>query len=206
MLDKIDEDLVRRLYTEFAKGEVYKKYLSNTDESTEDQIDILLALFKVCTSDESFNEALEDLHATSIDDKSLVIGSIKKTLKALPVSPHFCLTYEPDDEAVVEFGEELLRKVFQEDGELLEIIEPTLKNWDADRVATIDMILLKMALCELMIFPTIPTKVTLNEFLEISKRYSTEKSKDFINGILDRLMKQLHKDGKIKKEGRGLVE
>ena len=84
--------------------------------------------------------------------------------------------------------------------------EPTLKNWDVDRVAIIDMILLKMALSELMIFPTIPTKVTLNEFVEISKMYSTEKSKDFINGILDRLMKKLNKEGKIKKEGRGLLE
>ena len=86
------------------------------------------------------------------------------------------------------------------------IIEPSLKNWDADRVAVIDMIILKMALVELMSFPTIPTKVTLNEFVEIAKKYSTEKSKDFINGILDRLMKQLEKEGKIKKEGRGLIE
>lgn len=68
------------------------------------------------------------------------------------------------------------------------------------------MILIKMALCELMIFPSIPSKVTINEFVEISKLYSTDKSKDFINGILDRLMKQLNKEGKIKKEGRGLVE
>jgi len=83
----------------------------------------------------------------------------------------------------------------------LAIIEPALKNWDADRVAIIDMILLKMALSELLSFPSIPTKVTLNEFVDISKLYSTDKSKDFINGILDRLMKQLEKDGKIKKEG-----
>lgn len=74
------------------------------------------------------------------------------------------------------------------------------------RVAIIDMILLKMALCELTSFPTIPTKVTLNEFVEISKLYSTEKSKDFINGILDRLMKKLHSEGRIHKEGRGLLE
>ncbi len=205
-LDKIDPDLVRRLYTEYAKTDSYKAYLSKADEGTPDQVDALLQLFKICSADESFNEAMEDLFATWIDDKSLVVGAIKKTLKALPVGEDFCDTYEPDEETVKGFGEELLRKVFQEDRELLEIIEPTLKNWDADRVAALDMILLKMALCELLIFPTIPTKVTLNEFVEISKRYSTEKSKDFINGILDRLMKQLNKDGKIKKEGRGLLE
>jgi N utilization substance protein B len=68
------------------------------------------------------------------------------------------------------------------------------------------MILLKMALCELLYFPTIPSKVTLNEFVDISKLYSTDKSKDFINGILDRLMKKLHQEGKINKEGRGLMD
>ena len=81
-----------------------------------------------------------------------------------------------------------------------------LKNWDSERVAILDMIMLKMALCELLHFPTIPTKVTLNEFVEISKIYSTDKSKDFINGILDRLMKKLQKEEKIVKEGRGLIE
>ena len=100
----------------------------------------------------------------------------------------------------------MLSNVHNQNSELLEIIEPSLKNWDADRVAIIDMISLKMALSELMIFPTIPTKVTINEFVEISKMYSTEKSKDFINGILDRLMKKLDKEGKIKKEGRGLID
>ena len=136
-----------------------------------------------------------------------MVGAIKKTLKALPVtSEEFYQNYQPSDEAVKEFGELLLHKVYHEDSDLLELIEPTLKNWDADRVAAIDMILLKMALCELMNFPTIPTKVTLNEFVEIAKLYSTEKSKDFINGILDRLMKKLNKDGKINKEGRGLLE
>ena len=73
-------------------------------------------------------------------------------------------------------------------------------------MAILDMIMLKMALCELLHFPTIPTKVTLNEFVEISKVYSTDKSKDFINGILDRLMKKLVKEEKIVKEGRGLIE
>lgn len=131
---------------------------------------------------------------------------MKKTIKALPVDGTFYQEYEPADETVKEFGEVLLKKVCEEDGDLSEIIEPMLKNWDAERVAVIDMILLKMAVCELVSFPTIPTKVTLNEFVEISKLYSTDKSKDFINGILDRLMKKLDKDGKIVKEGRGLIE
>ena len=124
----------------------------------------------------------------------------------MPVSEDFYEAYKPTDDTVKEFGEVLLEKVHEDGDELFNIIEPTLKNWDAERVAVIDMILLKMAVCELVNFPTIPTKVTLNEFVEISKMYSTDKSKDFINGILDRLLKKLEKEGKVVKEGRGLIQ
>lgn len=81
-----------------------------------------------------------------------------------------------------------------------------LKNWDPERVTVLDMIMLKMAVCELLHFPTIPVKVTINEFVEISKAYSTENSREFINGVLDRLMKRLKKEGRLVKEGRGLLE
>ena len=149
---------------------------------------------------------IEDRYPFWSDDKSLVIGAIKRSLKTLPTEDDFYEVHRPTAETTQDFGEVLFKNVFEEENKLLELIEPTLNNWDVERVAVIDMVLLKMALCELMNFPTIPTKVTLNEFVEISKQYSTEKSKDFINGILDRLMKRLHKDGKIVKEGRGLVE
>jgi len=85
-------------------------------------------------------------------------------------------------------------------------IQPTLTNWDHERLALIDMILLKMATCEMLEFPTIPAKVTLNEYVEVAKSYSTDKSKEFVNGVLDKLMKQFQESGKLNKEGRGLVE
>ena len=204
--DKIDSDNTRLLYVEFAKTDEYKTYMNQEESKQVDHKDILLGLYKVCTGNEIFNELVEDQFPNWIDDKSLVVGAIKKTIKALPAKEDFFEAYMPTDETTKDFGEVLLSKVSNEDGPLLQLIEPTLKNWDVDRVAVIDMILLKMALSELMSFPTIPTKVTLNEFVEISKLYSTEKSKDFINGILDRLMKKLDKDGRIQKEGRGLVE
>lgn len=205
--EKIDSDSLRKIYIEFLKEDEYKTYLSNSATTLDDHQNILLALYKFCLSNELFEEFMEDNYRNWIDDKSLIIGAIKKTIKALP-SPveNFYEEYKPDDETVKEFGESLMRNVYQNDGELLHLIEPVLKNWDAERVAIIDMILLKMALCELIDFPTIPTKVTLNEFVEISKLYSTDKSKDFINGILDRLMKQLNDQGKIHKTGRGLQE
>ncbi len=204
--DKLDEDKIRQIYDSFARSEEYQQYVLSSPADASDHINMLLQLFRHCMSDEMFLDLLEDNYPLWIDDESLIVGSMKKTIKALPVSPNFYEEYRPPAEATVEFGEALLKDVCQSDQQLLRIIEPTLKNWDAERVAVLDMILLKMALSELINFPTIPTKVTLNEFVEIAKLYSTDKSKDFINGILDRLMKQLHNEGRIKKEGRGLQE
>lgn len=202
----IDKDIVRLIYTEFAKNDEYREYVMKEDTGEEDHREILLSLYKHCVQSENFEDKIEDHFAQWVDDKSLIIGAMKKTIKILPAEEDFFEEYRPNKETTLEFGEQLLRKVLEKDQELLDLIEPTLKNWDADRVAIIDMILLKMALSELMTFPTIPSKVTINEFVEISKLYSTEKSKDFINGILDRLMKKLNKEGKIRKEGRGLLE
>lgn len=204
--NRVEKDTIRNIYQEFAKQEEYKLYIAKSDSSVDDHRAILLSLYKFCTTNETFNDNIEDSYPLWIDDKSLVVGATKKTLKGLPDDKEFYEKHRPSSETIQEFGELLLREVCERDAELLTHIEPTLKNWDADRVAVIDMVLLKMALCELLGFPTIPTKVTLNEFVDISKQYSTDKSKDFINGILDRLMKKLNKEGQINKKGRGLME
>ena len=206
IMDLVKADDTRLLYQEFAKTEQYQKYLNTKEDKPESHRQALLDLYRNCIAGEFFNDLMDENYFTWTDDKSLVVGAMKKTIKALPVDGVFYQEFEPDDETVREFGEALLQTVVDNTSDLMAIIEPNLKNWDADRVAVIDMILLKMAVCELMNFPTIPTKVTLNEYVEISKLYSTDKSKDFINGILDRLMKQLEKDGRIVKEGRGLIE
>lgn len=203
--NRLDQDQIRRYYKEFAKTEAYTTF-QNGPQNNQTVIDILLKIYKFWTSEQSFNELMEEQFPAWLDDKSVVIGSIKKTIKALPTEGDFFEPYRPASETVTEFGETLFHKVYYNNKQLLEVIEPTLKNWDAERVAILDMIALKMAVCELTEFKTIPTKVTLNEFVEIAKLYSTEKSKDFINGILDRLMKQLQKQGDIKKEGRGLID
>lgn len=200
------EDHSRLLYNEFAKSETYRNYVTNQENTDDDHRSVLIDLYKTCVSGEFFNEIMEDNFMSWSDDKSLVVGAVKKTLKTLPVEGNFYQEFMPTDETVKEFGEELLKKVHDRNQELLDIIEPTLKNWDTERVAIIDMIILKMAVTELTDFPSIPTKVTINESLEISKLYSTDKSKDFINGILDRLLKKLTSEGLIVKSGRGLVE
>lgn len=204
--EHLDEDLLRRAYLAFAETPEYKAYLELEEPTDQDHNKILLELYRFLVNNDFYIEMTEDRYNNWQDDESLVVGAMKKTLKAMPLSGEFYKEFEPSDETVREFGEQLLRKTCQEDQALLAHIEPMLKNWDSERVAILDMIMLKMALCELLHFPTIPTKVTLNEFVEISKIYSTDKSKDFINGILDRLMKKLQKEEKIVKEGRGLVE
>ncbi len=202
----IDDDHIRTLYQAFCETSEYKTYIAVTEPSNEESTKIILELYRFLVNHDVFIEMSEDRYNNWQDDESLVVGAMKKTLKTMPFTGEFYKEHEPADETVREFGEELLRKTCQEDQALFQHIEPTLKNWDAERVAILDMIMLKMALCELLHFPTIPTKVTLNEFVEISKTYSTDKSKDFINGILDRLMKKLQKEEVIVKEGRGLIE
>ena len=103
------------------------------------------------------------------------------------------------------FALNLAFRTHKYNAEFVELVEPQLKNWEIERITRIDMILIKMALCELLYFRSIPIKVSMNEYIDIAKMYSTPKSKDFINGILDKIMKNLQKHGRINKEGRGLL-
>ena len=203
---RLEDDTTKLYYQKFLETEAYKSYTTKENNTLDGHRQILMELYRFLYSSESFAEQMEDFSPSWIDDETLIIGATKKTLKAMPSDTEFYDEFSEEDHLTVEFGEQLLTKTYKKDEKLLEDIKPMLKNWDAERVATIDMILMKMALCEFLDFPTIPTKVTINEYVDISKLYSTDKSKDFVNGILDRLMKQLKEEGRIVKEGRGLVE
>jgi transcription antitermination protein NusB len=202
----LEEDTTRLFYQKFLETDCYKQFMAKSDATKEDCRYVLLELYKFLYNNESFAEMMEDFSPSWIDDDSLIIGAIKKTIKALPTESEFHHDFNEEDHLTMAFGAQLLIKSYKQDEALLEDIKPMLKNWDAERVATIDMILMKMALAELLFFPTIPTKVTINEYVDISKMYSTDKSKDFVNGILDRLMKKLKEEQRIVKEGRGLIE
>ncbi len=201
---QLDADFVRQLYLEFAKEENYQSFILIENPSKEAFVEIYLEFYKFLIKNDTFISMLEDYFPLWNVDKSLIVGAMKKTIKALPIEEDFLDAFAPQHETIREFGEKLLTKVVRADKELLDIIEPNLNNWDANRVAVLDMIIIKMALSEFLYFSSIPTKVTLNEFVELAKLYSTDKSKDFINGILDRLLKNLDKKGLIRKEGRGL--
>ena len=203
---RADSDTIAHFYRKFLETDVYKSYLLNPNTKAKDDHEVLLELYKFLYKSEMFDEAMEDFSMSWIDDDSLVIGATKKTIKAMPSDDELICDFTEEDKLTFTFGEQLLTKTYNKDIELLEIIKPMLQNWDAERVAQIDMISLKMATAELLYFPTIPTKVTINEYVDVSKMYSTDKSKEFVNGILDRLMKQLKETNMIRKEGRGLVE
>ncbi len=203
---KVPEDHVKRLYTEFAKSDEYRRYILNKDTVEDDHREILLSLYRFLSGHESFNEDMEDIYFSWEDDKSLITGAMKKTLKALPAQDGFHKEYEPDLEVTKDFGENLLKFAVQKNKDIMAIIEPNLRNWDADRVAVLDLVVVQMGVLEFLEFKTIPTKVTLNEYVEITKLFSTDKSKDFVNGILDRILKKLQKEDLVKKEGRGLME
>ena len=202
---KTNEEYVSKIYDAFSKKEEYKTYIAAT-ETKEITIELLLELYRFCRQNEYFNEMLEDAYYNWSDDKSLVVGAVKKYIKALPSDNHkLYADFLPEDETVKDFGLNLLKEALNKKEDIMKIIIPVLENWDHERLAIVDTILLQLAVCEMLGFPTIPCKVTLNEYVELAKQYSTAKSKEFVNGVLDKLMKDLDEKGLLKKEGRGLV-
>ena len=203
---RVDQDLLLKMFNTFSRTPEYKKYvMSDVDEAGHREY--LLSIYRDLRKNEIYEEMVDDQYPFWQEDKSLVIGAFKKIIKQLPeADERFFDEYLPDHDTVIDFGRRLLEITMEQEEVLEHLIEPTLKNWDMERLAVLDVIIIKMALVEFLYFPTIPTKVTLDEYVDISKEYSTPKSKDFVNGILDKLMKTLSEEGKIKKEGRGLLE
>lgn len=147
-----------------------------------------------------------DIHWS--ENKAVVKSMLVKTIKGIAHDTKEVpqITISTDWEEDKAFFEQLYHKTLEENRELEAIVAGRLKNWDIDRVALIDRILLKMAICEMLNFSSIPVKVTINEYIDISKRYSTPKSKQFVNGILDKVSAELTSEGRIKKSGRGLID
>jgi len=133
---------------------------------------------------------------------------LKKTIKSLDEDTQHIelieLSANWEDDS--EFFKNLFTDTISNDDEYENIVSDFAQNWATERIAIVDMIILKMAVCEMLNFPSIPVKVTINEYIELSKNYSTQKSKIFVNGMLDKISVKLEKDGKIKKSGRGLID
>lgn len=193
----VDADQIQSLYREFLQTETLQAYLSADNTDAAPTIEMLLKLYKWLQSQELFLNMVEDHFPLWTEDKSLVVGAIKKTIKSMPLEQYFFQAYEEQGEAVDDFGRPLLKFVVSTDTQLLDRIKTVLQNWDAERVAIIDMILIKMAMGEFLQFPKIAPEVTMNEYVDISKAYSTDKSREFVNGVLDNLHKALAKEGLV---------
>ncbi len=201
-----DEDVLRKVYRDFAKTENYKQYSSLENPSDSDHQNIALDLLKFMLKSEVFEDYLRDIFLNYDTDKSHIKGTGKKVLKNITNSPDYVRESRPDNETVEEFGITLLKDYIAHYPEYSKMIQQQLENWDLDRIALIDLICMQMGISELLSFETIPVKVTINEYLELVKNYSTEKSSDFVNGVLDKILKDLVAGGKLNKTGRGLVD
>lgn len=205
---KNNDDYILILQEAVKNSEVYTAYMHNRENNFEEDRNFVHDMFtEVIAPNEKLYEYLEDYKLTWIDDIPLVNTMIAKQLKQIEAEGKDAfrvpkLYKDLDDK---DFVKDLFRKTVLNEKELAkEFIDKT-PNWDTERIAEIDAIILKMAICEFLKFPSIPVKVTINEYLEIAKEYSTPKSSIFINGILDNLVKEYQASNKLIKTGRGLM-
>jgi N utilization substance protein B len=203
----LNEEYIKILFREILESGRYREYLPVAGAYEQDR-DFLIGIFKeVVAPNSKVYDFLEDEGITWVDDLPLVNTFILKQLKKLKPgsAEQFFMPRLLKNQEDMEFGQQLLKKTLLRYEELEKEMEGKTPNWDKERIADIDGILIKMAICELLYFPSIPERVTINEYLEIAKEYSTPKSSIFINGILDKLVKDYRKEGKLKKTGRGLL-
>jgi N utilization substance protein B len=203
----ISEEVVKDIFNELAAKERYKEYAALSHPTIEQDKDIVnFILKKVLPVNERLYTHLEEMFINYDDDNSLLLHILTKYVEAFDeTKSNFFQSLELWEEEK-KFAHDLLKKTVEHDEELTEYIKPNLKNWEMERVAILDLVLMKMALCEIKYFPTIPVKVSINEYIDVSKLYSTPKSKDFVNGVLDKAKGQMMDKGEIKKFGRGLME
>ena len=204
----LHQDYVKIVFNEIKKSELFEQYMLLGEQSYEDDKNLIANLFKeVIAPNERIYEYFEDDKLTWVDDIPLVNTFVLKQLRKVneEYSQSFFLPKLLKDSDDMVFADQLLTKTLLNNKKYEEEIQIKTPNWDKDRIADIDAILLKMAICELTGFSSIPERVTINEYLEIAKEYSTPKSSIFINGILDKLVKEYRINGKLKKTGRGLL-
>lgn len=203
-----EPELIKRLYTELVNSEFYTEYMSKADRTYADDKKVIELLFaEIILQSEELFSILEEESIYWNDDVDFVISMIIKTIKKLKEISNENSSLMPlfKDDEDEEFTKNLFRKCVVNHDELKKVVEQHTENWDVERIAFLDNLIMEMAIAEFLYFPSIPTKVSLNEYIELSKYYSTAKSRNFINGILDKALKGLKKEERILKAGRGLI-
>jgi len=204
----LDFEYVEIIYKSVKQSRLYKDYMASASTNFQADKFFVIDLFsEVIAPNDKLYDYFEDQRLTWIDDISVVNTFIVKSLKKYKPtkSESYFLPELYKDMDDLEFGKQLFRLTVNNKASLHDEVAKRTKNWDVDRLAALDGILLQMAICELQLFPSIPVKVSINEYLEIAKEYSTPKSSIFINGILDKLVKEYKAENLYPKTGRGLL-
>lgn len=201
-------ELIKNIYNIMRESEIYLNYMSSDTRSFNEDKKFISDIFsKIIINHEPLYQNLEEQSIFWNDDTEFVIGMIMKSIKSFKASSDeteklmTLFTNEEDRD----FVKRLFRKAIINHKEYQELVAKFITNWDVERVAFMDIVVMSLAIAEMIEFSEIPIKVSLDEYIEIAKFYSTEKSNVFINGILDKIIDHLKKEGKIKKIGRGLI-
>jgi len=192
----LDKELVRRTYMKLADTQDYRIYTALQSRERKDEKKILEFIFtNLMLPEDNFISHIEELFI-SWDDDAEMMNLMMLNFLQKPGTYHFL---ELVSKEKLEFARNLVATVIEKKDYCMELIVPKLKNWDAERIAMLDMILMRMGACEFLYFETIPAKVTLNEYIDLAKDYSTPQSGHFVNGILDNIHKELSGADKLKK-------
>lgn len=202
-----EKELIRKLFATIQKSEVYEEYMKTTDNSFAEDAEFVAQIFKkFIVEDELLLHFYEERSIYWLDDFELVNSMLLKSLKQTKEEAAYTiLNLFNDEEDDRKFMIDLFRKTVINSKEYEEMISEKTKNWEVERIAAMDVLIMKMALTEVLNFSNIPVKVSLNEYIDVSKRYSTPKSNVFVNGVLDKIFNELKAENKIKKTGRGLI-
>ena len=203
---ELADEYIQILLQQIKQSEFYANYMANRVNTFEEDKQFVVDIFtEIIVPNEKLYEYLEDNKLTWIDDIPLVNTEIIKQLKAIKENSEIKIPKLYKDADDKDFVRDLFRKTVLNEGAFAKEYMDKTPNWDTERIAELDTIILKMAICEFLRFPSIPVKVTINEYLELAKEYSTPKSSIFINGILDNLVKEFQANDKLNKIGRGLM-
>ena len=205
-----DKDIARQLFSKIFESQTYKAYMANSFGGFKEAKKFISDIyFEVIAQDELLQFYFEEKNIHWADDIDFVNALVMKTIDYIPESAMddmpLAQLYK-DEKEDKKFAKELFSEVIKHSDEEEKHIQSKTENWELERIAFMDVLLMKLAITEFLYFPTIPVKVSLNEYIELAKQYSTPKSSVFVNGILDKLLAKFKADGRLQKEGRGLVE
>jgi N utilization substance protein B len=192
----VNAELLRKIYQELVESEKYQQYIATPGREKKEEKELLEFIFDtLLLPNETFTSYIEEFFSNWDDDADMLVVLMQNFLNK-PASYNF---QELLSKEKWQFAKNLLQTTLEKKELALQYIKPKLKNWDPDRIAALDMILMRMGMCEFLFFETIPPKVTINEYIDLAKEYSTQQSGQFVNGILDNIHKDLVRDNQMHK-------